>query len=123
MNRQLLKRQVVRKRRVMRVRKKLRGTAIKPRMSVVKSNLHVSVQLIDDEAGKTLASIGTNSKEFKGTEFNRKNKLAAEKVGARIAEMAIEQNIKEVVFDRGRAKYHGVLAAVADAAREKGLNF
>jgi large subunit ribosomal protein L18 len=107
----------------MRVRKKLRGTSVKPRMSVVKTNLHLHVQLIDDEAGHTLGSIGTYAKKFRGTEFGRKNKQAARKLGEEIAEIAKSHHVKEVVFDRGPHKYHGVLAELANAAREAGLQF
>lgn len=119
----LLKRQKTRKSRTMRVRNKLRGTALRPRLSVVKSNLHIQVQLIDDEAGATLGSTATFAKEFKTTEFNRKNKESAKKLGSRIAEIAKEKNIVEVIFDRGRHKYHGILAELANAAREAGLKF
>lgn len=115
------KKQVIRNRRVMRVRKKLRGNGQKPRLCVVKTNAHILVQVIDDENGKTLASTSTLSKEFKNTEFNRKNKASAKALGKRIAELALDSNIKEVVFDRGAAKYHGILAELADAAREGGL--
>lgn len=117
------KRQKTRNARTMRVRKKLRGTAQRPRMSVVKSNLHLQVQLIDDEAGTTLGAIGTFAKEFKNTDFACKNKESAKKLGTRIAEIAKEKNINEVIFDRGRHKYHGILAELANAAREGGLKF
>jgi large subunit ribosomal protein L18 len=79
--------------------------------------------MIDDEAGLTLGSISTLSKELKGTEFNRKNKASAKVLGVKIAEIAKNKNIHEVVFDRGASKYHGVLAEFADAAREAGLKF
>ncbi len=119
----LVKRQKVRNTRTMRVRKKLRGTAVKPRLCVVKTNKHIQVQLIDDEQGKTLAHTATFAKEFKDSEFNCKNKASARKIGERIAELAKEQNIQEIVFDRGRFKYHGILAELANAAREAGLQF
>jgi large subunit ribosomal protein L18 len=111
----------VRKTRAMRVRKKLRGTSLRPRMSVVKSNKHIQIQLIDDENGKTLASTSSISKEFRNTEFSKRNKSTAAELGKKIAEFAKELNIKEVIFDRGPFKYHGVLAEVANAARESGL--
>lgn len=114
---------ITRKRRVMRVRKHMRGTNVKPRMSVFKSNKHIFVQLIDDEHGQTLGSIGTGSKEFQGTDFAAKCKASAKKLGERIAEIAKKKNIKEVVFDRGAYKYHGILAELADAARAGGLQF
>lgn len=109
--------------RAMRNRKKLRGTAAKPRLCVVKSNNHIQAQLIDDETGRTLGSIATFAKEFRNTEFARKNKESARQLGARIAEIAKSCHIKEVVFDRGSFKYHGVLAELADAARNGGLQF
>jgi large subunit ribosomal protein L18 len=92
-------------------------------MCVVKSNKHIAVQLIDDEKAVTLGSTATFSKEFKSTEFNKKNKESAKKLGQRIAEIAKDKNITEVIFDRGCSKYHGVLAELANAAREAGLKF
>lgn len=109
--------------RAMRVRRKLRGSSIKPRLCVVKSNNHIHVQLINDEDGVTIGSTSTLAKEFRKTEFNRKNKASAAKLGTRIAEIANENNIREVIFDRGPHKYHGVLAELANAARENGLQF
>ncbi len=109
--------------RALRVRKHLHGTAIKPRLCVVKSNKHIQVQLIDDDNHATIGSIATFSKEFKNTEFTRKNKASAAKLGEKIAQIAQENNIKEIVFDRGPFKYHGILAALADAARNAGLQF
>lgn len=119
----LLKIQKKRHNRALRVRKKLRGTSLKPRLSVHKSNNHIQAQLIDDERGITLGSVATFSKEFAATEYGKKNKESASKLGAKIAEIAKAQNIKEVVFDRGQFKYHGILAALADAARSGGLEF
>lgn len=113
----------LREKRALRVRKHLRGSSEKPRLSVVKSNLHIQVQIIDDETGKTLASTSTYSKEFRNTEFNKKNKASARKLGEQIAEIAKSKNIKEVVFDRGPFKYHGILAELANAARSNGLQF
>lgn len=113
----------LRLKRALRVRKKLRGTRQKPRLCVVKSNCHIQVQLIDDEAGMTLGSTATFSKEFRQTEFNCKNKASARQLGERIAQIAKEKEIKEVVFDRGPFKYHGVLAELAEAARAGGLQF
>lgn len=119
----IIKRQAVRNRRSMRVRKHVRGTQIKPRMCVVKSNKHIQVQLIDDEAGVTLGSISTYAKEFRDTEFARKSKESAKKLGEKIAEIATKSNIKEVVFDRGPFAYKGILAELANAARAAGLQF
>jgi len=107
----------------MRVRKKLRGTSTKPRLSVIKSNKHIQVQLIDDEKGLTLGSTATFATEFRETEFAKKNKVSAAKLGEKIAEIAKSHNVTEVVFDRGPFKYHGILAALADGARAAGLQF
>lgn len=117
------KQQSTRNKRIMRVRKHLRGTGQKPRLCVVKSNRHIEVQLIDDEAGKTIASTSTRSKEFKKTENNKKNKQSARTLGDKIAELALKANVKEVIFDRGAHKFHGVLAELADAAKGAGLKF
>lgn len=117
------KNQKLRAKRAVRVRKWLRGSAVKPRMCVVKSNKHIQVQLIDDETGFTLGGISTCSKEFQNTDFARRNKASAKKLGERIAEIAKSKNIKEVIFDRGPFKYHGVLAELANAARAGGLQF
>ncbi len=116
------KNQILRKKRALRVRKHLHGNSIKPRMCVQKTNYHIYVQLIDDEAGVTLGAISTISKEFKDGEHG-KNKATAKKIGERIAEIALAKNIKEVVFDRGPHKYHGILAELADGARGAGLKF
>ena len=92
-------------------------------MCVFKSNKHISVQLIDDEKGVTIGSAGTLDKELKGTDFATKNKESAKKVGEMIAEVAKKNNIIEVIFDRGKFKYHGILAELADGARASGLKF
>jgi len=105
------------------VRKKLRGTAEKPRLSVFKSNSHLFAQLIDDENGFTLASAGTMMKDFRAKKMGRKSKDAARAIGIALAESAKEKNIAGVIFDRGFNKYHGLLAEVANAARETGLQF
>jgi large subunit ribosomal protein L18 len=123
MTKALIKIQRRRKFRALRVRKRLQGTSLKPRLSVHKSNCHLQVQLIDDEEGVTIAGISTFAKEFRDTEFNRKNRASARRLGERIAELAQEKNIKEVVFDRGPFKYTGILAELADAARSAGLKF
>jgi large subunit ribosomal protein L18 len=117
------KRNVRRRRRMLRVRKDVRGTAEKPRLSVFKSNKHICAQLIDDDMGITIASAGTISKEFRDKKIGKKSKDAARQVGAKIAEVAKQKNILTVVFDRGFNKYHGLLAEVANAARETGLQF
>lgn len=123
MNNQVVKSSQLRKKRALRVRKHLRGTSVKPRLTVVKSNCHIQAQLIDDETGTTIGSIATFSKQFKDTEHGRRNKASARKLGEQIAEIAKSKNIKEVVFDRGPFKYHGILAELADAARAGGLQF
>ena len=117
------KKQQLRTRRKLRVRKHLRGNNTKPRLCVVKSNKHIEIQMIDDEQGKTLASVSTRSKELKSTEFNKRNKASARKLGEMIAEKALKIDVKEVVFDRGFHKYHGILAELADGARGAGLKF
>jgi large subunit ribosomal protein L18 len=119
----LKKRNARRRRRVLRVRKHVRGTAEKPRLSVFKSNKHVFAQLIDDEKGVTLASAGTMMKEFREKNLGQKGKDAAHLVGVKLAEAAKQMNVLSAVFDRGFNKYHGLLASVANAAREKGLQF
>lgn len=119
----ILKNQLIRKKRAWRIRKRLHGTASRPRLSVIKSNKHIQVQLIDDDAHATLGAVSTNKKEFRNTEFGRKNKAAARNLGEYIAKVAQEKNIKEVVFDRGPFNYHGILSELADAARAAGLQF
>jgi len=112
-----------RKRRKMSVRRRLKGTAEKPRMSVFKSNRHLFVQLIDDENGSTLLSASTIMKELDKPELKKKSKEAARYIGEWIAGQAKGKNIQSVIFDRGHNKYHGLLAEVANAAREAGLQF
>ena len=119
MENRLKNRDVRRKRRAMRVRKKVRGNAEKPRLSVFRSNKHLAAQLIDDEGKVTLFGIGTMSKDVKGT----KSKETAKEIGKRIAQEAKKKNIQTIVFDRGQYKYHGVIAELANAAREEGLKF
>ena len=110
-------RAVVRKKRTMRVRKKLRGNAERPRLCVVKTNRHVEVQVIDDEKSLTLVSASTLSDKAK------KSCEAGKSLGQKVAEFLKKKKIEKVVLDRGRFKYHGVIAAVADGAREGGLQF
>ena len=110
--------------RTFRVRNALqRGTAEKPRLSVSKTNSHLYVQLIDDMRGITLAGIGTCSKENRGGPYGKKSKEAARYLGGKIAELAKGHQVEKVVFDRGRNKYHGTIAELAQAAREAGLRF
>ena len=106
-----------------RVRKKIGGTAERPRFDVYRSNMHLYVQVIDDVAGKTLAAASTVEKEI-GKMVEGKSKTEAAKiVGAEAAKRAIAAGITEVVFDRGGYIYTGRVAAVADGAREAGLKF
>lgn len=108
--------------RAQRVRRKLRGNAGRPRMSVMKSHRHLAVQLIDDEKGVTLAAASTQMKKFRSKTVTA-NKEAARLVGAEIGELAKGQKISSVIFDRGFYKFHGVIAELAKAAREAGLQF
>ena len=109
-----------RRRRHLRVRRKVSGTATCPRLCVYRSNKNLFVQVIDDVAATTLVSASTLDKEVK---TKKANKEAAKKVGALIAKRAIEKKIKTVVFDRGGYIYHGVVKELAEAAREGGLEF
>lgn len=119
----MLDKQRIRIKRHARIRKKITGTSIKPRLVVFKSLNHIYAELVDDVKRVTLASASTLSKEFKGTLKNTGNIEAAKKVGELIAKKAIEAGIKEIVFDRGGYIYHGRVKAVAEASREKGLKF
>ncbi len=103
-----------------RVRNGLKGSSERPRLSVSKTNMHLYAQLIDDEKGITLGGVGTLSKSNKTA---KKSKDTARQIGTQIAQIAKENNINAVVFDRGRHKFHGILAQLADAAREAGLQF
>jgi large subunit ribosomal protein L18 len=111
-----------RKRRKVRIRKKVQGTAVRPRLVVFRSNTHIYAQLVDDAAGATLAAASTQTLS-KGGEALRLNKAGATKVGAEIARLAKEKNIEAVVFDRNGYIYHGRIKALADSAREAGLKF
>lgn len=123
MESRLKKRNGQRARRLLRVRSQVRGTAVKPRMSILKSNKHLAVQVIDDEAAVTLFSASTMTEEMKSLNLGKKSKEAARQLGVKIAEMAKKNNLEKVVFDRGRYKYHGLLAELANSARESGLQF
>jgi large subunit ribosomal protein L18 len=111
-----------RRRRHVRVRKKVAGTASRPRLAVFRSNKHFVMQLIDDEAGRTLAAASTHEATLKGA-GSTGSKDAAAQVGKLVAERASAAGITTVVFDRGGFQYHGRVAAAADAAREAGLEF
>lgn len=110
-------------RRKNRVRKKLRGDAECPRLSVNRSNKHLYCQLIDDEAGKTLASASTRDKTLADKITYGGNCEAAKIIGAAIAERAKAAGITQAIFDRGAYKFHGRVAELANAAREGGLQF
>ena len=112
-----------RKRRGSRVRNRLKRVATRPRLSVFRSHKNFYVQIIDDGAGRTLASANTMEIALKEQLKYGGNKAAAALVGKTIAQRAIEAGIKEVAFDRREYKYHGRVAALADAAREAGLAF
>lgn len=111
---------IARKKRHVRVRGKISGTAECPRLNVYRSLSNIYAQLIDDEAGVTLAQASTVEKDF--AQYGG-NVEAAKAVGKKIAERATEKGIKECVFDRGGYVYHGRVAALADGAREGGLEF
>ena len=109
-------------RRHRRVRKKIHGTAARPRLAVFRSNKHLSVQQIDDDAGVTLAAASTNEADVRST-GSGSSVEAAGRVGQLIADRAKAAGVDQVVFDRGGFAYHGRIAAVATAAREAGLEF
>ena len=110
----------MRMRRHIRVRGKVSGTPERPRLNVFRSNANIYAQIIDDVNGVTLVSANTLEKDFEGATGNIE---AAKKVGALVAERAKAKGIEEVVFDRGGYIYHGRVAALAEGAREGGLNF
>lgn len=107
----------------LRVRKKIQGTAERPRLNVYRSSKHIYAQLIDDVAGVTLVSASTIDKGLSSEIGNGGNVESARKVGELIAKRAQEKGVKNVVFDRGGYLYHGRIQALADAAREAGLEF
>jgi len=109
-------------RRHRRVRKSIHGTAARPRLAVFRSNKHLSVQVIDDDAGTTLAAASTNEPELRDA-VSGASIEGATRVGTLVAERAKAAGIDKVVFDRGGFAYHGRIAAVASAAREAGLEF
>mgnify|MGYP000546174731 CR=1 FL=1 len=106
-----------------RLRHHLNGTATTPRLAVFRSNKHIYAQIIDDTVGKTLVSASTLQKDVKAELEHTDDVKAAAYLGTVIAKRAIEKGIKEVVFDRGGFIYQGKVAALADAAREAGLEF
>ena len=110
----------IRKRIHKRIRRKLSGTAERPRLAIFRSVAHIYAQVIDDVAGATVVSASTVDK---GGKTNGGNVAAAKAIGKLVAERAKEKGIKSVVFDRGGYQYHGRVKALADAAREAGLEF
>jgi large subunit ribosomal protein L18 len=107
----------------LRVRKKIQGTAERPRLNIFRSSKHMYAQLIDDVKGVTIVSASTQDKDLKDGIDNGGNVEAARKIGALIAERAKQNGVVKVVFDRGGYLYHGRVQALADAAREAGLEF
>ena len=113
---------IARAKRKIRIRKKISGTPVRPRLVVYRSNLHIYAQIVDDTVGNTLAVTSTLSLSKEGDSL-RSNKAGAVKVGQEIAKLAKEKNIMQVVFDRNGYLYHGCIKAVAEGAREAGLEF
>ena len=107
----------------MKIRNRFRGTPDCPRLAVFRINNHMYAQVIDDTVGKTLVSASTLQKDVKANLEKTNNVEAAAYLGKVIAERALEKGVKDVVFDRGGFVYHGKIKALADAAREAGLNF
>jgi len=122
MDPQELKR-VRRRRRQLRVRRKIHGTAERPRLAVFRSLKHIYAQIIDDDAGHTLVAASSLEPELRQQLKSGGNKEAAALVGKRLGERAKEKGIEKVVFDRRHYRYHGRIKALADAAREAGLQF
>jgi large subunit ribosomal protein L18 len=106
-----------------RIRKKVTGTAERPRLSVHFSGKHVYAQVIDDNSGRTLVAASTADRSLLGKDKAAANKTAAEQVGKAIAERLLAKKLERVVFDRGGFLYHGKVKALADAARAGGLKF
>jgi large subunit ribosomal protein L18 len=114
---------VGRERRKLRIRKKVNGTPHRPRLTVFRSARHIYAQVIDDVSGRTLAHASTLSKDLRGTLESDNKVVAAKKVGALIAKICKSQQIARVVFDRNGYLYHGRVGALAQAARDAGLQF
>ena len=108
-------------RRQKRTRFKLKKVTDRKRLTVFKSNNHLYAQIINDEKGITLASASSMEKSLRDSKYTRKE--LAEKIGKEIAKRSIDNGIKEVAFDKGKYKYHGIIKILAEAAREAGLNF
>jgi len=106
-----------------RIRKRVVGTAERPRLCVHFSGQHIYAQVIDDTVGKTVAAASTVEKGVRGSQRSQANVTTAEKVGSLLAERTLQKNVRQVVFDRGGFTYHGRVKALADAARSAGLEF
>lgn len=115
------KRAEARTRRHFRLRKKVHGTAVRPRLVVTRSSRHIAVQVVDDTIGRTVASASSLEVDLRAAEGDKSSK--AKKVGELVAERAKAAGVVAVVFDRGGDKYHGRIAALADGARGAGLEF
>lgn len=116
-------REQARRRRHARVRRKVAGTAEKPRLNVFRSNQHIYAQVIDDESGRTIASASTLDKDLRGELADLSAEDRAKAVGRVVAERASAQGVQTVVFDRGGYPYHGRVKILAEASREAGLQF
>jgi large subunit ribosomal protein L18 len=114
---------VSRKKRHRRVRVKISGTTVRPRLNVFRSSKHIYAQVIDDQSGRTLAAASSLEPQLRSELASGGNREAARKVGVLLGKKAIDQGIKDVVFDRGGYLYHGRVKELAEGAREAGLNF
>jgi large subunit ribosomal protein L18 len=114
---------LARKRRHVRVRARLRGTATRPRLCVFRSLNHIYAQIVDDSAGHTLASASSLDAEIRDKVAGKRKTESAELVGSLVAQRALNKGIKQIAFDRGGCKYHGRIKALAEAARKAGLDF
>lgn len=112
-----------RKRRHLRVRKKLSGTAQRPRLSVFRSLSHIYAQIIDDDAGRTLVSASDTEEALRSKKNGGPKTASAAAVGSLVGRRAVEKGVTQVVFDRGGYRYHGRVKSLAEAAREAGLKF
>lgn len=119
----MAKKLIGRERRKLRIRSKISGTPERPRLSVFRSSKHIYVQVVDDTTGATLAAASTLSRDLKGAVDECNKTEAAKKVGALVAKICLGKSVGKVVFDRNGYLYHGRIKALADAAREAGLDF
>jgi len=119
----MLEKQALRRKRHGRVRKRVVGTAEKPRLNVFRSIAHIYAQVVDDSTGQTIVSASTVDKELKGQVASGGNVEAAKLVGELVGKRAVAKGISSVIFDRGGYQYHGRVAALADGARGAGLKF